>query len=178
MINTKPCSLCGREYSGAHESLCSPECIQAQDLFESNLTGTVQSAKPGDPRTFFYDCSFGFLVDRWTVLCLKRLRAKGVEVQKEIDFHMHRIRKTIETKISTRCPLPEERNLILRLSRELLQINAKGWQLSTLAHNVRLGVAVRSEAALHLTDLDEPRASKIRQLDLLVTGRTHAFKFY
>jgi hypothetical protein len=178
MISTHPCALCAREYYGLHPTLCSLDCQQAQELFSANLGATVQSARSNDPRIFFYDAGFGMLADHWTILCLKRLRTRMVDLQKEIDFHMHRIRKTLETKISTRQPMPSEKILIVRLMQDLLALNSRGWHLNILAHKKTLDEAIRAGSALALVLLSDERAAKIRQLDLLMTGRTHAWKFY
>jgi hypothetical protein len=60
----------------------------------------------------------------------------------------------------------------------LLVLNAKGWQMRCLAKNMRLERVLRASAALDLVDLGDARTLEIRQLDLLVTGRTHSWKIY
>lgn len=174
----KPCQLCGREYLGEDARMCGPDCRQTETLFMENL-GRAFSAPPGDDRRiFFYDASFGTLVDRWTVLLLQRLKTRDIELQKELDFHMHRIRRCLETKTVDRALAPNERELVLRISNRLLAINGRGWHLRSLAKNARADAASRANAALSFLELMDARAVEVRQLDLLMTGRTHAWKVY
>jgi hypothetical protein len=178
MQTMKPCGVCGREYMGDDAEVCGDECRQALMLFQDNLGKAFATPPSDDRRIFFYDASFGFLVDRWTILLLQRLKTKDIELQKEIDFHMHRIRRCIETKIADRNMAPHERDLISKVSQKILALNGRGWQLRSLAKNKRIDNEARSAAAMQYVDLGDERAREIRQLDLLVNGRTHAWKTY
>jgi hypothetical protein len=177
-VKTHPCSVCGREYMGEDPKLCGAECKQTEELYIGNLGRSFATPSGGDPRIFFYDASFGFLVDRWTVLLLQRMKCQDIEMQKEIDFHMHRIRRCLETKVATRQLSQIEREIITRVGRRILSMNSKAWHLRSLAKNSRLDAPTRAQMALEFIELMDKRALEIRQLDLLVTGRTHSWKYY
>lgn len=177
-VDLKPCSICGRPYLGEDPNFCSPDCRTVEMLVRENLKASFDHNPTGDPRTFFYDAPMASLVDQYLVFSLKRIHAKDVRQQQELDFHMARLRRCIETKVCVRNPLQAERAALWTLTKALMVVHAKGWFLQTMIHNKAVAEPECHALAYQLVQLGDRRHSILQQIDLLVAGRTTAWRYY
>ena len=168
------CIVCGQAITSP-TAYCSDRC-EAGEQNVQILNQTVKTWKISeDRRIFFYDQSFGDIADRYIICLLRKLHTVGFREQRELDFVLQKLEKSLLTKINKYNFDTMTRTDINKLMTDLWRANARLWRLRDRCHDSRIPEPDRVWAAFDYIQAGEPRDAARLQLNLIVDGRSGSF---
>jgi hypothetical protein len=174
------CVICDSKFSNINLEIeyCSNPCQVAEEML-SDLSQVIEATKPSeDPRIFFFPLSFGRLVDEFVILSLKRSYTKSIKRQQELDYMLFKCKKSIQTTLGQIFHDDKFREGMTKAAKQLFQINAMMWNRNDLARDKSIPENIRKERYWDLIELGDQRHKLIRQLDMMIQGKTTTFHIF
>mgnify|MGYP001563859210 CR=1 FL=1 len=174
------CQICTTEFRNEdpEEKLCSSNCSQVSELM-GDVCAIIKGTSPSDdPRIFFFPLSFGQLLDHYVVTSLRRSATHSVARQQRMDYDLLRLKKSITTHIGQIAFIKSMRDGINVLVHRLFEINARIWNANDLARRETIPLDERQKMFFNTVSYSGIRVKTIRQLDILMTGKTTEVRIY
>lgn len=173
------CICCNSDYYSAEgKPTCSSPCEDLFDFRRQLETLFLKTKPTDDPRIFFFPLTFGELVDKYCVFCLRRSFTKTIGLQQKIDYRIFKLKRGIETTIAQLAYNKSMRNAFAGGFIELLGIHAQIWRKRDLLRSDKLTSENRLELYEGIAKLDDERLRVVRDLDNIVGHQSTSIRVY
>jgi hypothetical protein len=173
----RKCQQCGSE-CGPENEFCSKRCEELLDRSQHLQKLMIVTQPSEDHRIFFYPLTFGRLVDEYVTMTLKQVSTRSIRYKQELDYILFKCNKSIETHISQIAYDRRHRASFSKLVCDLFGIAGEIWRLNELARDPRASESMKRDLAYSILSLNDQRHQKIKELDVLLTGRTTHVRVY
>ena len=176
----KNCAMCSTEFGNDDPKVqvCCPGCKLYMNSIDDTEKVVTDTGPSEDPRIFFYPLSFGELINRYSILHLKRIHAVSIRHQQETDYKIFKCKKSIQTNLSQIFKEKNHRAGIFALVKEVFECNAIIWRTRDLSRDERISVGDRATILFTVIPLEEKKTKAMLQLDVLLTGRSTNFSIF